>query len=82
MTNKNFNWHKAWRWQGQRLVHDSGLAFEVDDILGVTTCDDTLEAFQAFEKARGVPFHDLQARILRLSHEAAQFNERNKNTNA
>lgn len=78
MTGKHFNWHKAWRWQNRRLVHDSGLAFEVDEALGITTCDDTLEAFQAFEMARGVPLHDLQSRVMRLTREAGEFYERNK----
>jgi hypothetical protein len=77
MTGKNYNWHKAWRWQDQRLVHDSGLAFEIDDVLGVCTCDDTLAVWQAFEVQRGVPLHDLQFRLMRLTREAAEFNERN-----
>lgn len=82
MTGKHFNWHRAWRWQGGRLVHDSGLAFEVDEDLGVCTCDDTIEAWQAFETARGVPRHDLQARLMRLTREAAEYHDRNPEPDA
>jgi hypothetical protein len=82
MTGKHYNWHKSWRWQGQRLVHDSGLAFEVDEVLGICTCEDVLEAFQAFESARGVPLHDMHSRILRLTKEAGWFYECNPNPNA
>ena len=79
MTGKHYNWHKAWRWQDQRLVHDSGLAFEADPDLGICTCDDTLDAWQAFEAARGVPLHDLQQRLMRLAREAAEYYEHNPN---
>jgi hypothetical protein len=77
MTGKNYNWHKSWRWHDQRLVHDSGLAFEVDAVLGVCTCDETLDAWQEFERARGVPQHDLHQRLKRLTREAADYSERN-----
>lgn len=77
MTGKRYNWHKAWHRQGARIVHESGLAFEMDAVLGVMTCDDTLEAWQAFEAARGVPVHDLIERIKRLAKEAAEWHERN-----
>ena len=54
MTGKHYNWHVAWRRDGGRLVHDSGLAVEYDDELGWVTCDDTCEGWSAFETARGV----------------------------
>ncbi|MDY7537694.1 hypothetical protein QN372_00895 [Undibacterium sp. RTI2.1] len=73
MTNKHYNWHHAWHQIGNRRVHDSGLAFEFDDDLGWVTCDDTFEAWQAFEFARGVPQHDLLARSMRLAREAAEW---------
>lgn len=82
MTGKHYNWHKAWRWQDQRLLHSSGLAFTVDDALGVCTCDETLDAWQAFERARGVPHHDLQERLKRLTREAAEYYERNPDSDA
>lgn len=75
MTSKHFNWHKAWHRQGARLVHDSGLAVEYDDVLGWCTTDDTSEAWSAFELARGVPLHDQPARLQRLLKEAAQWRE-------
>ena len=34
MTGKHFGWHKHWRRNGARLVHDSGLAVEYDPELG------------------------------------------------
>lgn len=73
MTNKHYNWHKHWHQVGGRRVHDSGLAFEYDDVLGWCTCDDTIEAWQAFEQARGVPLHDLDARARRLARECAEW---------
>lgn len=73
MTGKHHHWHKAWRRDGARLVHDSGLAVENDDALGWCTCDDTLETWSAFELARGVPLHDQLARLQRLLKEAAQW---------
>lgn len=75
MTGKHHNWHKAWHRQGARLVHDSGLAVEYDGVLGWTTTDDTMEAWSAFELARGVPLHDQQARLNRLLKEAGQWTD-------
>lgn len=73
MTGKHHSWYKAWRREGARLVHDSGLAVEYDDVLGWCTTDDTTEAWSAFEFARGVPLHDHPARLQRLLKEAAQW---------
>lgn len=73
MTGKHHNWHKAWRKDGARLVHDSGLAVEYDEELGWCSTDDTSEAWSAFELARGVPLHDLQARMQRLLREASEW---------
>jgi len=75
VTGKHAGWHKAWRRQGARLVHDSGLAVEYDDVLGWATCEDTTEAWSAFESARGVPLHDQQQRLGRLLREAAQWKD-------
>jgi hypothetical protein len=78
MTNKHFNWHKGWsRLPSGRLRHISGLEFEVDDVLGVCTCDDTLAEFSRHESARGVPLWQHQERIMRLTREAAEWNEAN-----
>lgn len=77
MTGKHFGWHKAWRREGARLVHDSGLAVEYDDELGWMTDDTTTEAWAAWEQTRGVPLHDLAARIQRLCREAAEWVARN-----
>ena len=75
MTSKHFGWHKAWRRNGDRLVHDSGLAVEHDDVLGWCTTDNTTEAWSAFELAAGVPLHDHPARLQRLLNEAAQWTD-------
>ena len=77
MTGKHRNWHKAWRREGARLVHESGLAVEFDDDLGWFSTDDTTEAWSTWEMARGVPLHDLQARLQRLIREAAEWHQRN-----
>lgn len=80
MTSKNFNWHKNWHREGARLIHISGLAFEVtkgDGYTDIIATGDTLEAWQAFELARGVPLHDLAERAKRLNREAAEWHSRN-----
>lgn len=73
MTGKHYNWHKEWSRNGSRLAHASGLSVEHDDALGWHTCDDTLQAWSAFESAHGVPLHDQLARLQRLLKEAAQW---------
>lgn len=78
MTNKHFNWHKAWhRSSDGRLCHESGLQFEYDEVLGWHTCTDTLNVFQDFEIKRGVPLHDIQARLMRLTREACEWDLKN-----
>lgn len=79
MTNKHFGWHKAWqRTESGRLWHESGLQLEFDEVLGWHTCDETLDAFQAFEQARGVPLHDIQSRLMRLVREACEWDAVNQ----
>jgi len=75
VTGKHRNWHKAWRRDGARLVHDSGLAVEYDNQLGWTTIGATTEAWSAWELARGVPMHDLHARLKRLLSEASKWRD-------
>jgi hypothetical protein len=77
VTGKHHNWHKAWRRDGARLLHDSGLAVEYDDVLGWCGTDDTTEAWSAFELARGVPLHDHTARLQRLIREAMEWDRQN-----
>lgn len=81
MTGKHRNWHKAWRRSGGQLLHDSGLRLDVteadDGATDIVTDDASLQAWQAFEAARGVPLHDLQARLGRLLREAAEWHTRN-----
>lgn len=73
MTGKYYAWHKAWRRQGAKLVHDSGLAVEHDAALGWRASRETLAAWSAFELARGVPLHDQLLRLQRLVKEASQW---------
>lgn len=83
MTGKHYAWHKAWtRTQTGHLHHSSGLLVlvgELDEDGGqdLVTDDESLAAWQAFERARGVPLHDLQARLGRLLREAAEWHARN-----
>lgn len=71
MTGKHYNCHNAWRRDGAGLlVHESGLRVRLEELddgsLDAVTDDASTEAWSAFELARGVPLHDLQARLLRL----------------
>ena len=81
MTNKNFNWHKAWqRLPSGRVRHISGLEYTVergDGFTDINTAADTLDQYQAFELARGVAPHQMIERILRLNKEAARWHEAN-----
>lgn len=80
MTGKHHNWHKAWRRQGQRHVHISGVEFTVERGNGFTDINvapDSLEEFQNYELGRGVPIHDLAKRLMRLAKEAADWHARN-----
>lgn len=82
MTGKHYQWHKAWRREASGdLLHDSGLRVLVqpvdDGAVDLVTADDTLEAWQAFEAARGVPAHDMLARLRRLIREASEWHRRN-----
>ena len=80
MTGKHRNWHKAWRREGDRLVHISGAVFVIKRGDGYTDIDaapETLAEYQAFELARGVPVHDLAQRLIRLAREAGEWLERN-----
>lgn len=81
MTNKNFNWHKAWARDAQgHLVHTSGLRFIVtkgDGFTDLETDDASMAIFQASETSRGVPVHQLVERVQRLTKEAQMFHERN-----
>lgn len=81
MTGKHHNWHRAWsRLPNGNLRHDTGLVFVVSRGASYTDIEadpSTLDAFQAAEQARGVPFHDLVARMKRLAREAAMWHESN-----
>lgn len=77
MSGKHKYWHKEWSREGSLLAHSSGLRVEFDEDLGWSTVDSTLEAWSAFETARGVPPHDQQARLDRLLREAAEWDAAN-----
>lgn len=81
MTGKHYNWHKSWRRNDAgNLLHDSGLIVIVkpgDGYTDLTVDRATLEAFQVFEAARGVPFHDVAARLKRLIKEAERWHGKN-----
>ena len=83
MVGRHYNWHKAWRREGDRLVHLSGAQFTIergDGFTDINAAPETLAEFQAFELARGVPAHDLAQRLIRLAHEAGEWLEFNFET--
>lgn len=47
------NWHLEWQTVGDRRRHSSGLEFEYDEVLGWSTCDDTIDAFVDYECGAG-----------------------------
>lgn len=79
MTGKHYAWHKAWQaLPDGRLRHTSGIEFTVergDWFTDIRVTPDTLAAFQAHEAARGVPIHDMTARLMLLAREARRFME-------
>ncbi len=80
MTGKHYNWHKGWHREGRQLVHISGLRFNVQPENGYTDIvadRATLDEFQEFELARGVPLHDLAQRLMRLNKEALEWHQKN-----
>lgn len=74
MGGKHKNWHRAWsRLPNGNLQHISGAMFTVergDGYTDIVVARETLQEFQAHELARGVPVHDLAARLQRLAREA------------
>ena len=80
MTGKHYNWHKRWRRDGGRLVHDSGLIFTVlegNEFTDLVAEQNSLTAFQAHEQARGLSMDDVLARLRRLTNEAQMWHQRN-----
>lgn len=81
MTGKHHNWHRAWsRIAPGRLRHQSGAEFIITRGDGYTDAQvsaETLSVFQESELARGVPLHDLVARLQRLCREAVKWHQRN-----
>ena len=78
LTGKNYNWHKAWRREGDRLVHISGAQFTIergDGFNDINAALETIAEFQHHELARGVPVHDLSARLIHLAREAKDWLE-------
>lgn len=76
MGGKHKDWHKAWRREGSHLVHESGLRLDViagDGYTDLEADDASLAVFQAKETSRGVPVHDLTARLQRLLREGAEW---------
>jgi hypothetical protein len=82
MGGKHKNWHRAWsRLPNGRLRHISGAEFKVERGKGYTDINvapETLDEYQRYELARGVPVHDLAQRLMRLAREAGEWLERNQ----
>lgn len=81
MVGKHHNWNRAWRREASgHLLHNSGLRVLVERGDGYTDLEaspETLDAYQAFEAARGVPLHDMLARLKRLLKEAEEWHKHN-----
>jgi hypothetical protein len=81
MTSKHYRWQLNWRrLPNGRLRHVSGLEFTVargDGYTDIQAAPDTLDQFEVFEAARGVPVHDRLARLKRLLREAQQWHREN-----
>ena len=81
MPGKHKNWHRAWsRLPDGRLRHISGAEFMLvrgDGFTDVRAAPETLDEYQSFELARGVPLHDLVQRLQRLAREANEWHARN-----
>ena len=82
MTGKHHNWHRAWsRLPNGRLRHISGAEFLLlpgDGFTDVKAAPETLDEYQSFELARGVPLHDLAQRLMRLAREAGEWHAGNQ----
>ena len=81
MSGKHKYWHKGWtRLPNGRLRHISGAEFileQGDGFTDVNAAEDTLQEYQRYELARGVPAHDLAQRLMRLAREAHTWHEAN-----
>ncbi|WOI43799.1 hypothetical protein [Acidovorax sp. BLS4] len=81
MTGKHHAWFKSWsRDPDGHLLHSSGLrvlVLQEDGYTDLETDDASMAIFQAREASRGVPVHDLAARVQRLLGEAAEWHQRN-----
>ena len=76
MSSKHKHWHREWsRLPTGNLAHSSGAEFTTSG--GVQHIAATYDAFAASEAARGVPAHDLLARLDRLKREASEWIARN-----
>lgn len=82
MSGKHRHWHNAWRREAPgTLAHITGLRVLVaeaeDGTMDIEADPLSLQDSQHAEMARGVPLHDLQARLQRLLMEAAEWHQRN-----
>ena len=87
MTSENRKrWQAAWsRLPDGSVRHETGLTFvladrEGDAALGSDLIVDqaTVAAFEAHERARGVPAHDFWQRSARLAREAGEWHQQNR----
>lgn len=81
MTTKPPDWRQAWqRLPNGRIRHFSGLEFTVTRgaaYTDINAADDTLQVYQVFEAARGVPPGVMIEKILKLNKEAARWHQDN-----
>lgn len=75
MSGKRRGWHRAWsRLEPGLLQHESGLQVRTDNEPRAPV-EASLAPFSASEMARGVPAHDIEARLARLLREAGQWRD-------
>ncbi len=81
MTGKNYQWHKGWSREAPAvLAHISGLkvnATRGDGFIDFVIDKSTLNEYQAYELARGVPLHQIVERLQRLLKEAQEWHQKN-----
>lgn len=83
MTGKHHAWQAAWsRLPDGSVRHDSGLTFAPigasDGGIDLMATRESLDAWQRYELARGVPLHDLAKRGQRLAREAGEWHKANR----
>lgn len=77
MSGKNFGWHHGWHRELPAVVmHISGLKINMMSE-GEFVDNPSIAKFMDYERARGVPDHQMLNRLTRLMREARQWHQQN-----